>query len=178
MKRHAKQGFESLKACQKAGYPKGYSAFWHISMKVRDSNHVRTCRGHVHEPVRTLANTFISFRVSRKRKEMQANPLRRAKIRSAHPGAPYFAFCKAFRSPDLKTRSVFERSGWKLRSKPRSGELRRGLKADGRGRRLLNHVRKPRWGLYRPVQKPVDTFRDHPIVAALSAIRKKFIKLY
>ena len=34
--------------------------------------------GHVHSPVRTLANTIIPFRVSRKRKGMQANPLRRA----------------------------------------------------------------------------------------------------
>ena len=44
-------------------------------------NHVRTCRGHVHEPVRTLVNTLISFRVPRKRKEMQANPNQRASRR-------------------------------------------------------------------------------------------------
>ena len=33
---------------------------------------------HVHEPVRTLANSLISFRVPRKRKEIKANPLQRA----------------------------------------------------------------------------------------------------
>ena len=27
----------------------------------KDSNHVRTCRRHVHEPVQTLANSFILF---------------------------------------------------------------------------------------------------------------------
>lgn len=29
--------------------------------RCRDSNHVCTCQWHVHEPVRTLANTFIVF---------------------------------------------------------------------------------------------------------------------
>ena len=33
-----------------------------------DSNYVRTCRWHVHEPVQTLVNTLISFRVPRKGK--------------------------------------------------------------------------------------------------------------
>ena len=52
----------------------------------RDSNYVRTCRWHVHEPVQTLANSLISFRVPRKRKEMQANPLQRASRRSRDKG--------------------------------------------------------------------------------------------
>jgi len=69
------QGFESLTACQKAGCPSGQPAF---CIRRRDSNQVRTARWAVHEPVQTLANTLIFFRVSRKRKKMQANPLRRS----------------------------------------------------------------------------------------------------
>ena len=72
-----RRGSNPLRRAKK-GHPIRDGPFWHISLKVRDSNHVRTCRGHVHSPVRTLANTIIPFRVSRKRKGMQANPLRRA----------------------------------------------------------------------------------------------------
>ena len=59
----------------KSGIPIRVSRFL---PRLRDSNYVRTCRWHVHEPVRTLVNTLISFRVPRKRKEMQANPNQRA----------------------------------------------------------------------------------------------------
>ena len=44
----------------------------------------RTGRGPVHEPVRTLANPSISFRISRQRKEMQANPAPSAQIAETH----------------------------------------------------------------------------------------------
>ena len=46
----------------------------------KDSNHVRTCRRHVREPVRTPVNTFIFrtawflFQVRRPLRKMQANP--------------------------------------------------------------------------------------------------------
>ena len=75
----------------------------------------------------------------------------------------------------LKCGAFFERSGSKLRSKARSAELRRGsnpLRRAKKGHpirdgpfwhisaevRDSNHVRKPRWGFHRPVQKLVDTF--------------------
>ena len=41
----------------KSGTPIRVARFLHI--RERDSNHVRTCRRHVHEPVQTLANSFI-----------------------------------------------------------------------------------------------------------------------
>ena len=73
-----RRGSNPLRRAKK-GHPIRGGPFWHISAEVRDSNYVRTCQGHVHEPVRTLANTIIPFRVSCKRKGMQANPLRRAR---------------------------------------------------------------------------------------------------
>ena len=86
-----RRGSNPLRRAKK-GHPIRDGPFWHISLKVRDSNHVRTCRGHVHSPVRTLANTIIPFRVSRKRKGMQANPLRRAKIPIPRMGCRVFAY--------------------------------------------------------------------------------------
>ena len=79
------RGSNPLQRAKKARPPLGVGLFWHA---VRDSNYVRTCRWHVHEPVRTLVNTFISFPVSRKGKEMQANPNQRAsrRRRDRRPG--------------------------------------------------------------------------------------------
>ena len=55
-----RRGSNPLRRAKK-GHPIRDGPFWHISAEVRDSNHVRTCRGHVHEPVRTLANSLIVF---------------------------------------------------------------------------------------------------------------------
>ena len=58
-------------APNKTGPPHGGPVLFHSA---RDSNHVRTRRGRVHEPVRTLVNTDIGFPVPREGNSMQANP--------------------------------------------------------------------------------------------------------
>ena len=50
--------------------------FFGMVEDARDSNHVRTCRWHVHEPVHTLANTYIPFSVPRKGKRNASESLR------------------------------------------------------------------------------------------------------
>ena len=73
-------GRELRELCLRSEVPSCGRGFSFGETEKRDSNHVRTCRRHVREPVRTPVNTFIFrtawflFQVRRPLRKMQANP--------------------------------------------------------------------------------------------------------